>query len=166
MIVKRAVSCRRGATVVEVAFVLPVTLLLIVGLMIGCLGVFRSNQLAELARAAARYASTHGSQREREGHGTTTRQNIIDAAITPRAASLSPLIVQIDIVLPDGSTVAWDDSSWAGPPARDRNVTLLDDQGSSKMNRVRVTVRYVWLAEAFLSGPITLTSTSEQVMCY
>ncbi len=166
MIQRRKADSRRGVTVVEVAFVLPVTLLLVIGLMVGCMGVFRSNQLAELARAAARYASTHGTTREREGFAATTQQNIIDAAITPRAASLSPLSVTIEVILPNGAVVPWDDSYWAGPPQRDKTMTVINDQGSAKMNRVRVTLRYQWVPEAFITGSINLASTSEQVMSY
>jgi len=166
MIHRRKVNARRGATVVEVAFVLPLTLLLVLGLLIGCLGVFRSNQLAELARAAARYASSHGTLRELDGFSATTQQDIIDAAITPRAASLSPLNVQIDVLLPNGAAVPWDDPYWAGPPRQNKTMTVMSDQGAAKMNRVRVTLRYQWVPEAFITGSFSLTSTSEQVMNY
>ncbi len=161
-----ASNARRGATVVEVAFVLPLALLLVLGLMVGCMGVFRSNQLAELARTAARYASTHGTIRELEGFAATTQKDIIDNAITPRAASLSPLNVQIDVLLPNGSAVPWDDVYWAGPPRRNKTMTVINDQGSARMNRVRVTLRYQWVPEAFITGSISLSSTSEQVMNY
>ena len=53
---------RSGATVVESAVVYPTTFLLLLSLVIGAMGVFRYQEVASLARAAARYASTHGAE--------------------------------------------------------------------------------------------------------
>src|SRR5262245_36171193 len=60
MLLRKTRSCR-GATVVECAVVYPVTFLLLLGLVIGALGIFRYQEVASLARAGARYASTHGA---------------------------------------------------------------------------------------------------------
>ena len=53
---------REGVTVVECAIVYPATFMLLLGLVVGGLGVFRFQEVAALAQAGARYASTHGNQ--------------------------------------------------------------------------------------------------------
>src|SRR6266404_7733612 len=65
-------AARPGATVVEFAVVAPVTFLLILGLIVGGLGVFRYQEVAHLAREATRYASTHGGQYQLDGLPTST----------------------------------------------------------------------------------------------
>ncbi len=157
---------RRGASVLEAAIVLPLTFLLLIGLIVGAIGISRLNQIAELARAAARYAATKGTEYQQEGGAGYTQQQIIDAAITPRAASLTPLGVTIQVILPDGTAVDWDSSYWAGPPQRNKTYTYMTDNGQIKMNRVRVRLTYQWMPEMALVGPFTLTRTSEQVMAY
>ena len=51
-----------GGTLVECAIVYPLTFFIIFTLLIGAMGVFRFQEMAHLARDAARYASTHGAQ--------------------------------------------------------------------------------------------------------
>src|SRR5262249_61481133 len=53
---------RRGAALVEAAIVYPVLWLLLIGMIVGGLGVFRYNQVASLAREGSRYASVRGAQ--------------------------------------------------------------------------------------------------------
>ena len=57
-------ACRRriGATTLEFAIVAPIALLFLIGGVNLALGVYRYQQIAYLARAGARYASTHGAQ--------------------------------------------------------------------------------------------------------
>jgi len=50
---------RRGAPLVECAFIIPLTFLLVAGLVVCAMGVFRYQQMAHLAREAARYAAVH-----------------------------------------------------------------------------------------------------------
>ncbi len=163
MLAKPTRQRRRGASAVECAFVLPLTFLLIIGLIVGALGVFRSQETAELARLAARYASVHGGKYTLEGYGTVSKQQIIDAAITPRATNLSPMTVNIEIILPDGAVFDWDDSYWTN---HHRTFTLTTQNGQLRYNRARVTVTYDWVPEGYLIGPIRLTSTSEMPMSY
>ena len=59
-------SRRSGVTTVECAIVFPVTFLLIVGLVVGAAGMFRYQQMSHLARTAARYASVHGTQWQKD----------------------------------------------------------------------------------------------------
>ncbi len=51
---------RRGTTILECALVYPVTMLLLIGTIVGGVGVFNYQQLQFLAREGSRYASVHG----------------------------------------------------------------------------------------------------------
>src|SRR5947208_16347214 len=84
---------RKGATTVECAIVLPITLFLLLGFVVGGMGVFRYQEVAFLAREGARYASTHGAQwRKDAGVGTGTYddwcQDIKDNGIEPKRVAL------------------------------------------------------------------------------
>ncbi len=149
---------RRGATVVECAFVYPITFLLLLGLIIGGLGVFRYQEIASVAREGARWASVHGGQSAREaspliGNPTlTTAGDVYTNAIKPQAdaANLDPLSLSY--------TVSWADAS--------QNPTYYDYTSSTwKTNIVTVTVTYQWVPEAYLGG-ITFTSTSVMPITY
>jgi hypothetical protein len=161
---------RRGATVVECAVVYPVTFLLLLGLVVGGLGVFRYQEVAALARAGARYASTHGAQfRKDAGMGTGT----------PGSNGTSQSgwwWYDADPNLSSGSNTSWTQDTYDNGVRP--NQVALDKQSlavkvgwpavinqSDKADnwpgsRVSVTVTYQWLPEAFLIGPISLTSTS------
>jgi hypothetical protein len=162
---------RRGITLLEGAVVYPITFLLILGLIIGALGVFRYQEVAALARRGARYASTHGAQYRKDC------QEAIGTAGTSCGTSKGFLWYQADPTCSAGS-----DTSWTGDiydQAIRTNVVILD---SSQMQvkagwqpvvnlpnnpnnwpggTVAVTVTYQWLPELFFIGPINLTSTSE-----
>ena len=51
-----------GASAVELAFVMPVLMLLIVGTLDGGRAMLAVNQLAKISKEGARYASVHGSE--------------------------------------------------------------------------------------------------------
>jgi len=63
---------RQGAHDVEFAVVAPATFILLLGIVVGGMGVFRYQEVAHLAREATRYASTHGGQ---YSAGRPTRRN-------------------------------------------------------------------------------------------
>jgi hypothetical protein len=82
---------RRGAAVIEAALILPLTFLLLIGLMIGILGVFRYNQVAALASEGARWAAVHGRNYEDMNKTKTiTSDDVFQSVIKPRAAGLDP----------------------------------------------------------------------------
>ena len=143
--------------------VLPVVIMLSLGLVVWGLGVFRYHQVADLARAATRYAATHGGAYAREANRTVTGGQIVEAAVAPRAVGLSPRTVTISIVTSDGTARAWDDAYW---DRRSRTYDLQTDIGTGKFNRVRVTVSHEWFPGVFGAGSITLRSTSEMQMIY
>ena len=162
---------RKGTTVVESAIVYPSTFLLLLGLIIGGMGIFRYQEVASLARAGARYASTHGAQFRKDnetGAGTagssspTVNNNTFWYSVDPTQASgtdtswsgdiydqsIRPNLVSLD-VNDLQVQVGW-------PPVVNQPNSPDNWPGS----RVSVTVTYQWLPELFFIGPITLTSTS------
>jgi Flp pilus assembly protein TadG len=148
---------RRGAVLVESAVVYPLLFLLLFGLIVGGLGVFRYQQVACQAREAARYACVHGAQWQKEtGQPCPTAAQIRQDVVLPLAAGMdaAKLTVQLEwIDETTGTAAAWDHASkWPTSTTQD---------GQRVANRVRVTVTYAWWPEAFLAGPINLKSVSE-----
>ena len=82
---------RRGATLVESAFVLSVLFFLLLAVVVGGYGVLRYQQLALLAREGARYAAVHGGQYAQEtGNPAATADDVYKNAILPYAVNLDP----------------------------------------------------------------------------
>ena len=130
---------RRAATVMEWAVVAPVFFLLLIGLIVGALGVFRYQQMASLAREGARFASVRGAKyAEVTGQAAATGSDVYDQVILPGATALDPAQLGYDV-------------TWT-PDNR---------QGS----QVTVKVTYHWIPEAFLGG-VDLTSTSTMTVSY
>ena len=165
---------RRGAHLVECAFIFSVLMLLLIGLVVGAFGVFRYQQMAYLAREAARYAAVHGGQYQKENAAAIaagTLPNVTSAYITTNivqgnAVGLDPsaLSVAVNFNMSSGS-YSWDDTAnngarWPNSP-RTVNGTTYNDT-----NTVSVTVTYQWAPEWFFAGPITITSTAIMPMCY
>jgi Flp pilus assembly protein TadG len=132
---------RRGVTIVECAIIYPLTLLLILAIIIGGLGIFRFQEMASLAREGARYASVRGAKYEQSVVGATaaTQDSVYTNAIQPRLVMLDESQLTCTVTWPDGD----------------------NKQGS----RVQVTVSYNWVPEAYLGG-ITLSSTSTMFIAY
>ena len=130
---------RSGAAMVEFAFVAPVFLLFLIGLIIAGLGVFRYQQVASLAREAARYASVRGTKYQAvTGQPAATAQDIYNNVILPGSVALDPAQL--------GYSVTWNTDNRPG-------------------NTVTVQVTYQWIPEAFLGG-ITLGSSSTVTVSY
>jgi Flp pilus assembly protein TadG len=142
---------RRGAVLVESAFVFPVAIFLILALVIGGMGIFRYQEAAAVAREAARYASVHGTAYQADkGKPAATAQDIYNNAILPRLVTLDPGKLSY--------SVTWNQTN---SPS---SVTTNYSQPTG--NTVSVTITYQWLPELFLIGPITLSSTSTLPMSY
>jgi len=168
MVASRCARRRRGTTVVEFAVVAPVVLLLIFGEIVGGLGIARYQEVAHLARDCARYASTHGGNYQRDGIAEQTgvpavgSSSDLSSFLARRAALLDPRRITV--------SVAWTGPSGVTPanmPTYDDTDPNLVPPGQNVVyNRVIVTLSYEWFPEAFLVGPITLTSRSEMPMSY
>jgi Flp pilus assembly protein TadG len=130
---------RRAATVMEWAVVGPIFFLLLIGLIVGALGVFRYQQMASLAREGARFASVRGAKYAQvTGQPAATASDVYNQVILPGATALDPDQLGYDV-------------TWS-PDNR---------QGS----QVTVKVTYHWIPEAFLGG-VDLTSTSTMTVSY
>jgi len=137
---------RRGATLVEVAIVLPITFFLIFGLVVGVLGVFRYQEVASVTRAAGRYASTHGAQYRKDANlatGTTAdwTADIRSNSVEPALVLLDPNLLTLQASWPDVITQPGKADNWP-------------------KSTVTVTITYQWIPELYLVGPYTLRSTS------
>lgn len=151
----RSLRRRRGAAAVEFAFVGPVVLLLVIGLLVGGMGVFRYQSVAHLAREASRFAAVHGGLYEREMEQPAADEESVKNFVLSSASALDPKKVECEVrwLYPDKMPLRADPDS--EPPGQRILV-----------NKVTVTVRYEWLPEAFLIGPIPLSSTSEMPISY
>jgi Flp pilus assembly protein TadG len=153
MLLRQARGRRQGAAMVESAIVLLLTLLLVLGAVVIGLGIFRYQQLASLAREAARYASVRGGQYQKDtGQAAATPQSIYGNVIAAQAVGLDLTQLQSNF------QVSWDDGA--------KMPTYFDYKNNVwKSNNVTVTVTYTWIPEAFLGG-VTLSSTSVMPLSY
>ena len=139
MLYRSAKQVRRGAVVLESAIVYPVVFLLILGLIIGGLGVFRYQEVAWLAREASRYACVHGTRYAKvTGKPAAAAVDIYNNAILPRVVCL------------DTTQLSY-------------NVTWTPDNNPG--STVSVKVSYHWIPEAFLPA-MNMSSTSSDVVAY
>lgn len=143
---------RPAGTLVEFAVVAPVTFLLILGVAIGGMGIHRYHQVAQLARAASRWASVHGTLYAADtGKTAATSQDVYDQAIVPNTAGLDTSHLTY--------SVTWNASNSPYHSATVNGKTV------NVANTVTVTVNYSWIPEAYLGG-VTLSSTSVTVMSH
>jgi Flp pilus assembly protein TadG len=148
---RRFAPRRRGSVVTESIVVVPVLLALILGTLVGGYGVFRYQQIALLAREGARYASVHGGQYQLEtGNAAATPQDVYNNAILPYAVNLD--LSQLSC------TVTWNSNNMPS--------SVNSDYEKPTGNTVTVTVNYKWFPEAYVIGPIVLSSTSTMPMAY
>jgi|SRR6516164_4027976 Flp pilus assembly protein TadG len=167
MILNRKYAPRSAATAVEFAVVGVITFFLVFALCVGAMGVFRYQEVAHLAREGSRYASVHGGQYHLDGIDSQTGvpQVVSTADLVPiiqgRAVVLDPSLLTVSV-------------SWSVPGYSPPNMPFYDDTDPNLippgqiaiLNYVTVTVSYQWTPVAYLTGPITLTSTSTVQMSY
>jgi Flp pilus assembly protein TadG len=169
---------RSGAHLPECAVVYPVTFFIILATIAGGIGVSDYQQVAYLAREAARFASAHAGQYAKENAAaitagtlpTVNQSYIINNIVMPEAqASLlntSNLTVQITFYSSTNSTGTPWDTALANNTNWPSSQTSVDGTTYSETNTVGVTVSYQWTPAYFLTGPITLQSTSVMPICY
>jgi hypothetical protein len=151
----QSLPSRRGAVLAEGAFVLAVLFVLLFTLIVGGLGVFRYQQVASIAREAARYASVHGGQYRYEfglspGTPTDWTNDIYTNSITRTMVGLDPGRLRY--------AAAWtNNDNWP--------VHIDPNTGRVTSNAVSVRISYNWLPEVFFGG-VTLTSTSVMPIAY
>ena len=152
----------------EFAAVAPVVFLLILGLIVGGLGVFRYQEVSHLAREATRYASTHGGQYSRDGMLAKTgvpavlTDSDIQTYVATKSVGLDPSKLTVTLSYSAPNTVVPRNV----PTYLDTNPSLIPPSQTVFQNYVTVTVTYQWMPEVLLVGPINLTSTSTIAMSY
>jgi Flp pilus assembly protein TadG len=154
MLVRRGVrrpARRPGVTVVEMAIIYSALFLILFGLILGSIAVFRYQQVAQLAREGSRWAAVHGHQWATENsQPPTAPQDVFNNAIAPRAVNMEPGKLSY--------SVAWDTNQ------KTHHTEVVGDEVRSVSNNVIVTVSYQW--DEFIFGPVTLRSTSVMSMHY
>jgi Flp pilus assembly protein TadG len=170
MRIHRSRRGRRAVTALECAAVYPLTFLLVLGLIVIAQGIARYQEVAALARAGARYASTHGAQYRRDtglavgspgtsagssnglfwyaadptqaaGTDTSWTGDTYDSAVRPRLVALDPARLTCQVGYPSVINQSTKPDNWPG-------------------SQVTVTVSYSWLPDLYLFGPISMSSTS------
>jgi Flp pilus assembly protein TadG len=143
---------RPGTTTVEFAVISSITFMILFGLLIGGMGIFRYQQVARLAREASRWASVHGAQYATDTKNTAaTAQDVYNNAISPNATGLD--LTKLTY------SVTWNTSN------SQYHTATVNGSQVQVANTVTVTVTYKWIPEAYFGGA-TLTSTSVSVMSY
>jgi Flp pilus assembly protein TadG len=137
---------------VEFAVVGSATFLILLGLLIGGLGIFRYQQVARLAQDASRWASVRGTQYAQDTKNpAATAQDVYNQAIAPSATGLD--LSQLTY------SVTWNASN------SPYQSSIVNGQQVKVANTVTVTITYQWIPEALFGG-ITLGSSSVSVMYY
>jgi Flp pilus assembly protein TadG len=155
---------------VEAAAVIPVLLILTIGTCIVGMGIYYYQQVATLAREAARYASVHGSGYALDEHGgvNVTESTMYTNAILPMAAGLNTNNLTYQIKWGTKVSGNWKWTNWgsASDPAPTSPNPNSNPAGQPLYNAVEVTVTYQWMPQLYLAGPINLTSKSVMPMSY
>ena len=143
---------RVAASTVEFAVASSATFLILLGLIIGGLGIFRYQQVARLSRDAARWASVHGTQYALDTKKpAATAQDVYNQVIAPNAATLDLSKLTY--------SVTWNSSN------SPYHVATVNGQQVKVANIVTVSITYHWIPETFL-GAVNLSSTTVSVMSY
>jgi Flp pilus assembly protein TadG len=157
---------RRGAALVEAAIVYPVLFVLILGIVMVGIAVFRYQQVAHAAREGARWAAVHGYTYGQEGASATptrtaaTAADIFTNAIQPQIAGMQASGVTYSVSWTTGTSTS---------NKRTHNYVYTDPStGQSSVreqaNTVSVTVSYSWNTGLF--GVIPVSSTYVMPMSY
>jgi Flp pilus assembly protein TadG len=153
---RRVKPDRSGVTAIECALVYPLMFLLLIGLLVGGMGIFRYQEMSWLAREGARYAVVRGMEYEMEmkSRGYTTTKAATADNIRDHVRGLVHVINPNDVQV----TVTWQDQN--------SPYTVLTNNGQAEVSTVTVTVSHTWLPELFFAGPIQMSSTCTIPMSY
>jgi hypothetical protein len=176
---------RQATTSVEAAFVLPVAFFLCLAIVIGGMGIFNYQEMAQIARETARFASVHGAQYAKNNAAAIQAGTLPSVDKTylinyakARAIALNPnqlnVSVNMVVIAPGSSspnsteTVDWDnttDSQNRSPYSAWTNNNTNPPSNVQVDNIVIVTVSYVW-NPGLLPTSVTLSSTAVMGMSY
>ena len=143
---------RRGATLIEGALVYPIVFLLMLGVILLGVAVFRYQQCSHIAREASRWASCHGARYAREtGNPAATPAAVYASAILPQAAGMHGANL--------GYSVSWSTSNEQTHTGTYVDPATSETKVISVFNTVSVTVTYTWNTGLFGTIPVSSTST-------
>ena len=142
---------RRGTVLVESAMIYPILFLMILGIILLGIGVFRYQQVAHIAREAARWASVHGARYAQEtGQPAATANDVYNNVIVPQAAGMGLENLTYSITWDTSNTQTHTVTVGTGSAATVQTVS----------NNVIVTVTYTWNTGLFGSIPVSSTSVT------
>jgi Flp pilus assembly protein TadG len=148
---------REGTALVETAVVYPVLFLIVLGIIMMGISVFRYQQVGHAAREGARYAIVHGAKyAEETGNPAATDEDIFNNAIHPQLAKVSTTNITY--------AVSWDQNNKQTYTYIYTNPTTGEKSVRARQNTVSVTVRYSWDTGFF--GVIPVQSTTVMPMSY
>jgi Flp pilus assembly protein TadG len=102
---RRIRPVRRGASLVEMAFIVPVVLLLLLGTIDFAQVMYAYGTVSEAARAGARYAMVHGSMAA-SPVGPTANDSTVATIVKNNAPALNPAQLTVSSSWPWGSNRA------------------------------------------------------------
>jgi Flp pilus assembly protein TadG len=148
---------RKGSALVETAVVYPVLFLLVLGIIMLGISVFRYQQVAHAAREGARWAAVHGAKyAEETGNTAATPEDVFTNSILPQMAKVPASTLTY--------SVTWDQNNKQSYTYLYTNPTTGETSIRSRQNTVSVTVRYTWDTGFF--GVIPVQSTTVMTMSY
>jgi Flp pilus assembly protein TadG len=165
---------RRGTHLVEFSLVFPLLMVLTAGMVVCALNVAAYQQAAYLAREGARFASVHAGVYQTENAsaisaGTlpnVTSTYITTNVITPKAVNLDTTQLQVAVNFnTSAGSFGWDDTTNNGG-RMPYSTTTNNGTTYNVTNTVSVTVTYQYVPVWYLTGPVTVTSTSVMPVCY
>ncbi|HVL12696.1 MAG TPA: TadE/TadG family type IV pilus assembly protein [Gemmata sp.] len=139
---------RTGAILIESALVYPVLFMLVFGIVLLGMSVFRYQQVAHAAREGARYAIVRGARYSEETNLTAaTAADIFANGIQPYVAGMNPPNLTY--------AVSWNADN------KQTSSQVMTVNGEAKIvtiaNKVSVTVTYTWNTGLFGSVPVSST---------
>src|SRR5438128_167603 len=103
MLIRR--TRRRGTVLVESAVVYVVLIVLVFGILVLGMTVFRYQQVAHAAREGARWASVHGSEYGKlPGKTAATEQDVYDDAIAAQTYGMNTPDLTYSVTWPNGNS--------------------------------------------------------------
>jgi Flp pilus assembly protein TadG len=134
---------------VEFAIVGSVTVLILIGLLVFSLRIFAYQQVARVARDAARWASVHGTgYAQMTGNAAATASAVYTNAIVPNATGLNLSNLSYQVNWPNGNSPY--------------HTTTVAGVTENVANTVTVTITYTCISIASFPA-LTVSSTSTSV---
>jgi len=143
---------RRGAVLVESALVYPVVFMILFGIIMLGLAVFRYQQVAFISREASRYASVRGALYASEtGNSAATADDVYNKSIKVNAAGMNTSAITY--------SVTWNTDNKQYHTTTKTDAATGELQSVYITNYVTVTVTYTWNTGIFGSIPVSSTSS-------